>query len=116
MSRKKRRFLDPELLRPALWSALRKLHPRDQVRNPVMFVVYLGSIFTLLLYAQALAGEGDAPAGFILAVSLWLWATLLFANFAEAIAESRSKAQAESLRGLRTTVNAKRLAEPKQGA
>jgi len=116
MSRKKRRFLDPELLRPALWSALRKLHPRDQVRNPVMFVVYLGSIFTLLLYVQALAGEGDAPAGFILAVSLWLWATLLFANFAEAIAESRSKAQAESLRGLRTTVNAKRLTEPKQGA
>jgi K+-transporting ATPase ATPase B chain len=116
MSRKKRAFLDPELVRPALWNAVRKLHPRDQVRNPVMFVVYLGSIFTLLLYAQALAGKGDAAPGFILAVSLWLWATLLFANFAEAFAESRSKAQADSLRGLRTSVEAKWLTEAKYGA
>lgn len=116
MSRKKRPFLDPELIRPALWSAVLKLHPRDQARNPVMFVVYLGSIFTLALFAQAMTGEGDASPGFILSVSLWLWATLLFANFAEAFAESRSKAQAESLRGLRTTVEAKWLTEGKYGA
>ncbi len=66
-----------------------------------MFVVYVGSILTTALCVQALGGQGEAPAGFILAVALWLWFTVLFANFAEALAEGRSKAQAASLRGLK---------------
>ena len=66
----------------ALRDAVRKLDPRAQWRNPVMFVVYLGSILTSILFVQALAGEGEAPAGFILAIALWLWFTVLFANFA----------------------------------
>lgn len=80
-------FAEPALLRPALVDSIRRLTPRYQWRNPVMFVVYVGSILTTLLWLQALVGQGEAPAGFILAVTLWLWATLLFANFAEAIAE-----------------------------
>jgi len=74
-----------------------------------MFVVYLGSILTTLLFVQALLGQGEAPAGFILAISLWLWFTVLFANFAEALAEGRSKAQAASLRGLKKQTWAKKL-------
>ena len=72
-----------------------------QWRNPVMFVVYVGSILTTVLWVQALGGQGEAPAGFILAIALWLWFTVLFANFAEALAEGRSKAQAASLRGMK---------------
>ena len=83
--------------------------PRYQWRNPVMFVVYVGSILTTILWLQALFGTGEAPAGFILAVTLWLWATLLFANFAEAIAEGRSKAQAASLKSARKDTMAKKL-------
>jgi K+-transporting ATPase ATPase B chain len=63
-----------------------------------MFVVYVGSIITTLLWVQALRGNGERRPGFILAISLWLWFTVLFANFAEALAEGRSKAQAASLR------------------
>ena len=88
---------DPKLVRPALVDAFKKLSPKTQLKNPVMFVVYVGSILTTLLFFQALRGEGEAPAGFILAISLWLWFTVLFANFAEALAEGRSKAQAASL-------------------
>ena len=93
----------------ALRDAVRKLKPRAQWRNPVMFVVYLGSILTSVLFVQALGGQGEAPAGFILAISLWLWFTVLFANFAEALAEGRSKAQAASLRGLKKQTWAKKL-------
>src|SRR5439155_17006729 len=71
---------------------------------------------TLGLFVEALVGEGEAPAGFILAVSLWLWFTVLFANFAEAMAEGRGKAQADNLRGARKDTPAKKLAEPKRGA
>ena len=102
-------LFDPALTRQALRESLAKLAPQAQWRNPVMFVVYLGSILTTLLFFQALAGEGEAPAGFILAVSLWLWFTVLFANFAEALAEGRSKAQAASLRGLKKQTWAKKL-------
>src|SRR6476659_498880 len=91
-------FVAPELMTKALSDSFLRLTPRYQWRNPVMFVVYLGSILTTILWLQALTGEGEAPAGFILAVTLWLWVTLLFANFAEAIAEGRSKAQAASLK------------------
>ncbi len=111
MSNKKSLSLfDPALVRQALGDALRKLSPQAQWRNPVMFVVYLGSLLTTLLFVQALGGQGEAPAGFILAISLWLWFTVLFANFAEALAEGRSKAQAASLRGLKKQTWAKKLA------
>ena len=103
-------LFDPALTRQALRDAVVKLSPRAQWRNPVMFVVYLGSILTTLLFVQALGGQGEAPAGFILAISLWLWFTVLFANFAEALAEGRSKAQAASLRGLKKSTWAKKLA------
>ena len=83
-------LFDPALVRPALIDALRKLDPRVQWRNPVMFVCYVGSALTLLLWLQAVLGHGEASAGFILAISLWLWFTVVFANFAEALAEGRS--------------------------
>jgi K+-transporting ATPase ATPase B chain len=109
-------LFDVSLLRPALMDALRKLAPREQMRNPVMLVVYVGSILTTLLWIQALRGEGEAPAGFILAIALWLWFTVLFANFAEAVAEGRSKAQAAALRGARKEIVAKKLAQPRRDA
>ena len=93
MTTKSLSLFDPVLLRPALVDALRKLDPRVQWRNPVMFVVYVGSLFTTALWLQALIGTGEAPAWFIGATTVWLWFTVLFANFAEALAEGRSKAQ-----------------------
>jgi len=98
------KLFDPALVQPAIVEAFKKFDPRIQWRNPVMFVVYVGSLLTTLLWAQAVVGQGEATAGFILAVALWLWFTVLFANFAEAIAEGRSKAQAATLRGTRKTV------------
>jgi K+-transporting ATPase ATPase B chain len=105
-------MFDPALLRPAIADSFRKLTPRTQFRNPVMFCVYVGSILTTILWIAALAGQAEAPAGFILAVTLWLWFTVLFANFAEALAEGRSKAQAASLRSAKKDVMAKKLNEP----
>ncbi|MFT4265976.1 MAG: potassium-transporting ATPase subunit KdpB [Xenophilus sp.] len=104
-------LLDPALLRPALAGAFAKLSPRVQWRNPVMFVVYIGSILTTLLWVHTLSFPGGTgmPPGFVLAVAVWLWFTVLFANFAEALAEGRSKAQAASLRGLRRDTWAKKL-------
>ncbi|MBW8467408.1 MAG: potassium-transporting ATPase subunit KdpB [Thiobacillus sp.] len=102
MSRQTLPLFDPALMRPALIDAFRKLDPRVQRRNPVMFVVYVGSAFTTAL---AIA----QPEGFTIAVALWLWFTVLFANFAEAMAEGRSKAQAASLRGLKKQTWAKKL-------
>ncbi|MFM0495553.1 potassium-transporting ATPase subunit KdpB [Paraburkholderia caledonica] len=107
-----RSMFDPALLRPAIADSFRKLTPRTQFRNPVMFCVYVGSILTTILWIAALAGQAEAPAGFILAVTLWLWFTVLFANFAEALAEGRSKAQAASLRSAKKDVMAKKLNEP----
>jgi len=109
-------LFDPVLLKPAIKASFVKLSPRAQWRNPVMFVVYIGSILTTLLGLQALQGQGEAPIGFIFAVALWLWFTVLFANFAEALAEGRSKAQAASLRSLKKSTWAKKLKEPKHGA
>jgi potassium-transporting ATPase ATP-binding subunit len=116
MVRKSLRLLDSKLVGPALLDSLRKLSPRVQLRNPVMFVVYVGSILTTLLFLQALRGRGEAPAGFILAIAVWLWFTVLFANFAEALAEGRSKAQAASLRGLKQSISAKKMNSPKVGS
>ncbi|WHZ23994.1 MAG: potassium-transporting ATPase B chain [Nitrospira sp.] len=114
-STKARPLFDPPLVRQAMLDALRKLAPRIQIRNPVMFVVFVGSLFTSLLFLQALFGTGEAPTWFILAISLWLWFTVLFANFSEAIAEGRGKAQADSLRRARTELTAKRLGKPTAG-
>ncbi|WP_321807917.1 potassium-transporting ATPase subunit KdpB [Burkholderia sp. BCC1993] len=107
-----RSMFDPALLRPAIVDSFKKLTPRTQFRNPVMFCVYVGSILTTILWIAALAGQAEAPAGFILAIALWLWFTVLFANFAEALAEGRSKAQAASLRSAKKDVMAKKLNEP----
>src|SRR5580765_8467497 len=109
-------FIGRDLTKHALVDSFKRLTPRYQWRNPVMFVVYIGSILTTILWLQALTGKGEAAAGFILVVTLWLWVTLLFANFAEAIAEGRSKAQAASLKSARRDTTAKRLARPERGA
>src|SRR5450432_4359072 len=109
-------FVNPELMKRAFLDSFLRLTPRYQWRNPVMFVVYVGSILTTILWVQAITGKGEAPAGFILAVTLWLWVTLLFANFAEAIAEGRSKAQAASLKSARRDTTAKKLAKPQRDA
>lgn len=105
MANKTLPLFDPALLWPAMADAFRKLDPRVQLRNPVMLVVYIGSIFTTLLTVT----QFDA---FTLGVTLWLWFTVLFANFAEALAEGRSKAQAESLRSLKKKIWAKRILGP----
>lgn len=114
-SRKGLTLFDAALLGPAVLDAFKKLSPRTQLRSPVMFVVYVGSIITTLLFIQSLFGQGEASAGFIGAISVWLWFTVLFANFAEALAEGRSKAQAASLRNLKQASMAKKLSEPKYG-
>ena len=115
MSRTSLTLFDSALIGPAVVDAFKKLDPRTQWRSPVMFVVYVGCIITSLLAIQALNGQGEAPFGFIVAVAVWLWFTVLFANFAEALAEGRSKAQAASLRALKQTVMAKKMQTPKYG-
>src|SRR5580698_4468832 len=112
MSRRQLPLFDRNLLGPALLESVAKLDPRVQWRNPVMFVVYIGTIVTALLYVQALAGHGEARPGSILAICIWLLFTVLFANFAEALAEGRSRAQAPALRGMRQTVMAKKVVKP----
>ncbi len=109
-------LFDAKLVKPAIWDALGKLSPMAQLRNPVMFVVWVGSVLTTLLGIQAVAGQGEAPAGFIFAVSAWLWFTVLFANFAEALAEGRGKAQAAALRGTRRNVMTKQLSQARRDA
>ncbi|WP_026199678.1 potassium-transporting ATPase subunit KdpB [Lamprocystis purpurea] len=116
MSHKQLAMFDPALVTPAILDAFRKLNPAVQWRNPVMFVVYVGSILTTALWVQALLGQSETAPGFILAVAFWLWFTVLFANFAEALAEGRSKAQAAALRGLKRETAAKRLKAPKVDA
>jgi K+-transporting ATPase ATPase B chain len=110
-----RPLFDPAIVGQAVLDAFRKLLPQRQVRNPVMFVVYVGSILTTLLWLQALIGTGEAPPWFILTITVWLWFTVLFANFAEAMAEGRGKAQAASLRKARRDIQAKRLSKPERG-
>jgi len=86
------------------------------VRNPVMFVVEVGSLLTTSLWIQALLGTGEAPAWYIGSVSLWLWFTVLFANFSEALAEGRGKAQADALRRARKDITAKKMSTPRHGS
>jgi K+-transporting ATPase ATPase B chain len=99
------------IVRGAIVDAFRKLDPRLQIRNPVMFVVFVGSLFTSVIGIGSLLGkfQSEGSPGFILAVAVWLWLTVLFANFAEAVAEGRGKAQAAALRSMRRHVHAKKL-------
>jgi K+-transporting ATPase ATPase B chain len=113
---KSRALFEPHIVRRALFDSLVKLDPRHQIRNPVMFVVEVGSLLTTLLFVQSLFGPGEDSPAFILAVSLWLWFTVLFANFAESTAEGRGKAQADALRSSRRDISAKRLPRPERGA
>ena len=100
-------IFDPALLRPALLDACRKLDPRVKWKNPVMFVVFLGSIVTTCITVAHFSG-------FYLQLTIWLWFTVLFANFAEAMAEGRGKAQAATLRKMRTTTMARRLVNDRE--
>jgi K+-transporting ATPase ATPase B chain len=111
-----RSFWDGNIIKVALREAFLKFNPLHQIRNPVMFTVYVASILTTALFIQALFGEGEASASFILAVSIWLWFTLYFANFAESMAEGRGKAQAEALKKARHEVQAKKLSKPMKDA
>jgi K+-transporting ATPase ATPase B chain len=100
-------IFDPALIRPAIWESFKKLDPRVQWRSPVMFVVLIGAVWTSVITAFHCNG-------FNFQITLWLWFTLLFANFAEAMAEGRGKAQAEALRRMRTTTMARRLANGRE--
>src|SRR5438477_4945075 len=101
---------DPTILGPAVVDAFRKLDPRKMVRNPVMFTVEVVATLTTVLFVRDLV-NGQAGWGFALQINLWLWFTVLFANFAEAVAEGRGKAQAATLRRAKTETMAKRLAD-----
>src|SRR5512138_2279556 len=111
---KKPTVYSSEIYRRAIVDSFVKLNPRMMVRNPVMFVVEVGSVLTTVLWLQALLGRGEAPTAFIGSIALWLWFTVLFANFSEAVAEGRGKAQAEALRKARQQTPAKRLIGPAQ--
>ena len=101
-------MLDPKILMPAITSAFVKLDPRLMAKNPVMFVVEIVAALTTVIFVRDLL-TGGASLGFTFQIILWLWFTVLFANFAEAVAEGRGKAQAESLRKTRTESQAKLL-------
>lgn len=87
--------------------ALKKLDPRIQIKNPVMFIVYMGALLTTVLMFRDFMQQGNVN-NFVLQITLWLWFTVLFANFAEAIAEGRGKAQAQALKATRSQIKAKR--------
>jgi K+-transporting ATPase ATPase B chain len=116
--RPERSLFERNILVPALWDSVRKLDPRHVVRNPVMFVVEIGALLTSLIWVvQAFGGKiearppsGDDPGWFTFTIAFWLWLTVVFGNFAEAIAEGRGKAQAATLRAMRTETMA-RLAD-----
>ena len=106
-NRRRSSMFSRELLLPALWASLRKLNPRHQLHNPVMFVVEVGAVITTIgwinqVFGNPPLGGGDEPAWFTFTVAFWLWLTVVFANLAEALAEGRGKAQADALRAART--------------
>ncbi len=114
---KKSRSFQRSLYQHAVIDSFIKLDPRVQIRNPVMFVVEVGSVLTTGLWVQALLGKGEAPTWFIGAIAFWLWFTVIFANFSEALAEGRGKAQAEALRRTRKETTAKKLGKvPAKGS
>src|ERR1700686_1783438 len=101
-------MLDPKIVIPAIGSAFAKLDPRLMIKSPVMFVVEVVAALTTVIFLRDLV-TGDANLGFTFQIIVWLWFTVLFANFAEAVAEGRGKAQAESLKKTRTETQAKLL-------
>jgi K+-transporting ATPase ATPase B chain len=106
---KARPLFERAILQRALVDAFRKLDPRQQVKNPVMFVVLIGALLTTILIVRDVLRGGSPDMGFNVQIALWLWFTVLFANFAEAMAEGRGKAQADALRKTRTQMTARRL-------
>lgn len=116
MATKGKTIWNGQLIVEAVLDSFKKLTVKHQMRNPIMFTVYVGSLLTSALYIQAVFSQGEAPAGFILSIAFLLWFTLLFANFAEAMAEGRGKAQAQALRRARREIVAKKLAKPKRDA
>ncbi|MGL4607136.1 MAG: potassium-transporting ATPase subunit KdpB [Eubacteriaceae bacterium] len=108
--------INKKILFDAMSQAIKKLTPRVQIKNPVMFVVYLGGILTLFLFVFSLFDIKDANPLYTLVISLILWFTVLFANFAEGLAEGRGRAQAESLKSVRKDVVAKKLEKPERDA
>jgi K+-transporting ATPase ATPase B chain len=115
-TRPKTAYLTGPIVKTAIVDSFRKLDPRVQIRNPVMFVVFVGSLFTTIIGVGAAFGaiENAGDPGFVIAIAAWLWLTVLFANFAEAVAEGRGKAQAATLRSMRRHVHAKRLISNKR--
>ncbi|EQD38515.1 K+-transporting ATPase, B subunit, partial [mine drainage metagenome] len=115
---KPRLTLNASFFVQATMASFRKLDPRVQIRNPVMFVVFIGACLTTMLYFRSLVtvGETGSSSGFILATTIWLWLTVLFANFAEAVGEGQNRAQVASLRKARRDTPAKKLAEARYGA
>src|ERR1700691_5976257 len=103
-----RPLFDPSIVRRAVRDSFVKLAPNHMVRNPVMFVVLIGSVLTTAVLIRDMLTTGE-HLGFTFQIALWLWFTVLFANFAEAMAEGRGKAQADTLRKARTQAQAKRI-------
>src|SRR5581483_8169026 len=109
-------LFDPEIMQPAIGESFRKLAPQYVIKNPVMFVVEIGSVLTTLILLRDLVAPapGSRPLWFTASVSLWLWFTVVFANFAEAVAQGRGKAQAATLRKMRKEISARRLVDGTQ--
>src|SRR5258705_9561957 len=105
MATKARPLFDPEIVKPAIVDSFRKLNPAHMWKNPVMFVTEVGALVTTL---EAVFNRSGGSIGFVLQISIWLWFTVLFANFAEAMAEGRGKAQADTLRKSRTKTVARK--------
>lgn len=97
------------MVKSAVRDSFIKLNPKTQAKNPVMFLVYISAFLTTALWLVSLFGIKDAPSGYTLAIAVILWFTVLFANFAEAIAEGRGKAQADSLRASKKDVDAHKI-------
>ncbi len=116
MNTKARSLFDLQIVTQAMVASLVKLNPLRQLRNPVMFTVFMGSILTTGLGVYSLIVKGNESPAFIFGVSAWLWFTVVFANFAEAMAEGRGKAQADSLKASRRDVTAKKLKDARYGA
>jgi len=114
MEMQARPLFERTIVRRAVVDAVRKLDPRQQVKNPVMFVVLVGAVMTTLIVVRDVLTGQHADLGFNLQIALWLWFTTLFANFAEAMAEGRGKAQADALRKTRTQMTARRLLNGKE--
>ena len=114
MKKEKIQSWDRHIIQRAIIDAFKKLNPRWMIKNPVMFVVEVGSTLLTVSLLRDLMTTGSAKLGFEFQITLWLWFTVLFANFAEAMAEGRGKAQADSLRRTRTSIRARRLREDGQ--